>query len=497
MQKQRTNKSKGPGSKSPALFDKSPKGVVKSAFVMRGNPVLAKDRVTETISLNNTPIVEEYARFLNQSDDLQNELLQVVVNSPTCDGIIKQKIELVLGAGLSAWRGKSGLFSAKQEPANDADLARLEAILLEVNADGESILDVLEKALTDYAHFGNCYVGFSKFQKRVYCYHIPFVKGKLKRRNQVGDVDTIGVCLDWKNWNSSQAEQYSAYPVFSPDKQGVERSVLHIAKYRPGMDYYGLPDYISGLLAATLEYYIDRRNISKMENANIPSGILQFFGANTVEEAEEVVNDAKKQFAGLGKNGGLLIQALADADLKAVFTAIENTEKEGEMLELQTVVAQKIITAHRWSTALAGIATAGKLGTNQQLIQEFETVQSTVIQPMQRLFLSKFLNEYLKLNGVNDLYLSIDNVTPTSFFGTINPETSLTADEKRQEMGFAPLPVLAADKYQEIREALNSFSPLVANKVLEVLERNELREMIGLEPNNNPNNDTDPSNGNN
>lgn len=480
MQKKANKLTKGPGATAPALSNTpGKKSVVKSAFVMRANPVLKKDRVEESISLTQRPIIEDYARFLNDSDDLLHELLQVVANSPTCDSIIGQKHALTLGDGFTVVRG-GGLLTRSSGEVTDADLAQIEAVITQVNGDGESIVDVLSAVVRDYWQFGNAFIGFSKAGTQVFCYHVPFTKARLRRRNEMGDVDTIGVCLDWKNWNTTQAKKYSVYPNFTPDENGVDRCIMHLSDYRPGMDYYGLPDYISGILAATLEYYIDRRNLSKMENSNIPSGILQFFGANTVEEAEEIVADAKKQFSGLGKNGGLLIQALADSDLKAVFTSIENPEKEGEMLELQTSVAQKIATAHRWTTALAGIATAGKLGTNQQIIQEFEFVQSTVIRPAQNMLLRKFVNKFLRANGITDLSLEIKNSTPTSFFGAINPDTALTVDEKRDEMGFDALPQLSADEYTEIRNSLSGFSPLVANKILEVMTPEELREMIGL-----------------
>ncbi len=487
MEKRNSNK-KGPGVNRPAPAAK--KQVVKTSFVARANPVLRKDRVEETISLHTGGIWEEYARFFDQSDDMLHTLLQVAANAPTCDSIIKQKVALIGGECFIPKRGKSGgvLRRTGSVEATPAEIDTLDALLTEANGSGETIKDVFDAVVLDFQTFGNAYIAFSRAGNRVFCSHVPFEKGRPKRKNSDGEVYEISVCDDWKNWSQSTAKKYSVFPNFQADDDGVERCILHIKNRRPGLDYFGAPDYISGLLACVLEYYVDRRNISKMENSNIPSGILQFFGANTVDEAEDIVAQAKKQYVGLGKNGGLLIQALADETMKAVFTSIENTEKEGEMLELQSVAAQKIITAHTWTTALAGIATAGKLGSNQQLIQEFQYVQAVVIKPIQDLFLRKFVNTYLRLNGVTDLFLEIANLTPTSFFGTFGLDTVLTGDEKREEIGYNPLPKLASDENQKIRESLNSFSPLVANKVLEVLERDELREMIGLQPNGNGSN---------
>ncbi|NBW21716.1 MAG: hypothetical protein EBR82_78540 [Caulobacteraceae bacterium] len=56
---------------------------------------------------------------------------------------------------------------------------------------------------------------------------------------------------------------------------------------------------------------------------------------------------------------------------KATFTPISQ-EQEGSFKELKAIATETIITACQWFPSLAGIATEGKLGSNQQIAQEFE-----------------------------------------------------------------------------------------------------------------------------
>jgi len=67
----------------------------------------------------------------------------------------------------------------------------------------------------------------------------------------------------------------------------------------------------------------------------------------------------------------------------------------------KTWTASAIVVANRWSKSLAGFATAGQLGSNQQIRQEMEYLQSTVIKPRQKLDVNlKSINPYLAEIGL-------------------------------------------------------------------------------------------------
>jgi hypothetical protein len=116
--------------------------------------------------------------------------------------------------------------------------------------------------------------------------------------------------------------------------------------------------------------------------------------------------------------------------------------KEGSWLELGQIARENIITAHEWSQSLAGLSTAGSLGTNQQIRAEFEIIQNTVIKPIQDQLLNQWLNRTLleaaeyegKDFGNNQL--DILNNMPVSFAGDIPVSQVLTMDEQREVLGF-------------------------------------------------------------
>ena len=196
---------------------------------------------------------------------------------------------------------------------------------------------------------------------------------------------------------------------------------------------------------AEMEYRIQRFNTCKFENGFMPSGLLQFFGSMTKDEAKKLVDGIESKFTGMGNNHKLFVQVLRDEKLRANWIPTSK-ENEGEFLNLQNLAASAIVIANRWSKSLAGFATSGQLGSNQQIRQEMEYLQNTVIKPRQNLLLSRIINPFLKEisqynNAFVDVSFGISNTLPVSFMGDIAVENNLTIDEKREILGYAPVEI--------------------------------------------------------
>jgi hypothetical protein len=245
------------------------------------------------------------------------------------------------------------------------------------------------------------------------------------------------------------------YPEFSDQEDGVRRSVVHIKQYAAGYFYWGLPEWIGAKQWAELEYLIQRFNISKLENAFIPAGLLQFFGSMSQTEAKAMLNSIESKLTGTGNNHKLFMQVLRDEKLKAHWVPMTQVQ-DGEFMDLQELAASAIVTANRWSKSLAGFATEGQLGTNQQIRQEMAYRQNTVIKPRQNVLLSRIINPYLEVSaqaGVPipaGIQFAISNSLPVSFMGEISVENALTTDEKREVLGYGPV------EQQEIPEQENN-----------------------------------------
>lgn len=433
-----------------------PGGLLSSGIVEnRTNPVLSEDIYTEPIRTNGIiKLAGDYVRFFDDSDSMLHTISAVYNTSPTTRAIIRQKSTLTLGDGFNLMQGRPNtLFPALAKGAvavsDPAVISALDDRLMSVNGDGETLSEVAEKVVQEFLTYGNAYVSFSRTRGggEVFCHHLPFVKGRPAERNKEGVIPHIGFNDEWKlrTWSDANVTKIPLYPNWSDfDENGVQRTVIHLKDHAPGFEYFGLPEWIAALMYAELEYRVAKFNSSKFDNSFVPSGVLQFFGASSPDEAKAIVSDVKKKYVGTGKNGGLLVQVLRDEALKANYIPMED-KSEGAFLELSRVSAQAIVSAHRWTMSLAGFATSGKLGSNEQIRREFEIAQNTVIAPLQNMICRRFLNVYLKELSVSDrglqgLYLTIQNSTPVSFIGDIDVNSVLTDDEKREIVGYGPKP---------------------------------------------------------
>lgn len=440
-----------------------PGGLLSSGFIEnRAIPVLPEDIYLEPTRTNGViKLAGDYVRFFDESDSMLHGISAVYNTSPTTRAVIKAKTVLALGDGFSLMKGAANslfpaLGKASVAVSDPGVMMALNERLMSVNGDGETLVEVAEKVVMEYLVYGNAYVSFSKTAagKEVFCHHLPFVKGRVSEKS--GAVQPhIGFNDEWKlrTWTDANVVKIPIYPNWSePDKNGVQRTVIHIKDHAPGFEYYGLPEWVAALMYSEIEYRIAKFNSSKFENSFVPSGVLQFFGATSPEEAKAIVADVKKKYVGTGKNGGLLVQVLRDEALKANYTKMED-DSEGAFLELSRIAAQAIVSAHRWTMSLAGFATKGQLGSNEQMRNEFEVAQNTVIKPLQNMLCRRFLNVYLKEisqidKSLSGLYLDIQNTTPVSFLGSININDVLTEDERREVAGYGPKPKEAEQKTQ-------------------------------------------------
>jgi hypothetical protein len=433
-----------------------PGGLISSGFVEnRINPVLSEDIYLEPTRTNGIiKLAGDYVRFFDEADSMLHTISSVFNTSPTTRSIIRQKTTLVLGDGFSLMKGRPNtLFPSLAKGATAVDdqglIEALDDRLMSVNADGETIAEVAEKAVQEFLAYGNSYIVLSRPASGgdLFCHHVPFVKGRISEiRKDDDSPQVVGLNDEWKErvWTDSNVVRVPLYPSWSEaDENRVQRTIIHLKDFAPGFEYYGLPEWVAALLYAEIEYRIAKFNSSKFDNSFVPSGILQFFGATSEAEGQAIIKSVKNKYVGTGKNGGLFIQVLRDKSLEAKYTKIED-QLEGSFLELSRVSAQAIVSAHRWTMSLAGFATGGKLGSNEQIRREFEIAQNTVIRPLQNMLCRRFLNVYLKelaaIDGrLSGLYMDINNSTPVSFIGDININDVLTADERREIAGYPPI----------------------------------------------------------
>lgn len=421
--------------------------------------LIAKDIFNEPTRERITNRGEKWVRFFEQNDDFLKGLIATVNNSPTLRRIIADKTNMVVGDGFIPIKGKSSsLLTTVQKPEQitGSQLEKIEDSISEVNGHGQNLVDVLQNNAFDYDAFGNCIVelvrGKVGREPFVYIYSVPLYHVAIKRAEANQKITAYGLYDNWEEVSlSTDGSSYidkgfrevAAYPEFTRFPDGTERSIIHVKQYAPGYFYWGLPEWIGARMWAEIEYRIQRYYVSKFDNSFLPSGLLQMFGSVSPTEASNMVKGIEKKFTGTGNNHKLLVQILRDEKLKANWVPMTQ-EMNDEFVNLQQLAASAIVVANRWSKSLAGFATTGQLGTNQQIRQEMEYLQNTVIKQRQNTLLERIINPYLfelsKFNpALKDVQFGISNSLPVSFMGDINVEMNLTTDEKRELLGYAPM----------------------------------------------------------
>lgn len=437
--------------------NKPKKNILASAQIKNGQDtdVLDEDLFNEAIldskGRSDQLVKDKWVLMFDQKQAFIKNLMSLVHNSTTLGNVLRSKTAFTLGDGFQVVEADSiPILKAIKKLVRKftGDSKKLEALndcLGLVNPLGETLEDVSTKLISDYVSFGNCFAEILKTTDEgkpvVYLYHIPVYKVGIEKQDNTGLSPNFGICQDWQNLGS-KPENIQIVPIYPNFTTGAaKRSIIHLKQYAAGFDYWGLPDWISARLWANIEYRIPKYNITKFKNGFVPSAIMQFFGAMNEDEASDLIKGIDATFTDSGKNSKIFAQVLRDESYKADVQILED-KSEGNFLELSKLASQALVTACRWTMSLAGFATSGKLGTNQQIRDEIEFVTNTVVKQIRRPFLQKVINVYIKeLNEVKGgtfkgLQIDITNITPVSVASSLDANKSLLTSEKRELLGY-------------------------------------------------------------
>ena len=440
------------------------RGILAYAVITPAQTDIAAEDLYNEPARNRLDTGLQWVRFFDQDSSYLKNLMALVNYSPTLRRIIHDKTSMTVGDGFIPVKGNPNvqLTTIKRKDTRIPETVTndLEAFLSNVNLKGETLQDVLKNGSFEYDAFGNAVfemvrgtVGREPF---LYVYSVPMYMVGIRKAGPDRIVKSLGVYDLWEEVpltsDGSAYYQYGfrelpLYPTWSePDETGTQRTAIHIKNTAPGFDYFGLPEWISAIQWAEIEYRIPKFNISKFENGFMPSALVQFFGSMTQTEAETLINRFQAKMTGTGNNSKVFMQVVRDEKLKANVQQM-GTNQEGEFIELQEMAANALVVANRWSKSLAGFTSAGQLGTNQQIRQELEYLQNTVVKPRQNMFLSRMINPFMReaaatINGAwRNISLTISNSLPVSFMGDINIDGALTQDEKREILGYGPIEI--------------------------------------------------------
>ena len=327
--------------------------------------------------------------------------------SATHSALINLKRDLLIGNGLLT---------------DDPDT---EAFLKRKNRNGDNMQKVWEKICMDMAIFESYALQVINNKKGgLYeLLHQDISKVRAKAEDEL-DTNLVREWLISNNWAKISNKRYKVYTVsnnavpianYNKENWSIDggRQLAVMRKYTPSSDVYSIPSYQSVLQYIQLSKELANYHLNKVTGGLFANAIVYLTGNPDDEEKKKFVRDFKNKYQ--GSNGEKLLFVWGDyateAALPKVIPFSTNDEKE-VFDELNNIIVQHIITAHRATPELAGIQTnnASLGGDMNKLIAARKYYIKTVIEPLRKDMLS-MLNDILEDYGYSKVYVENDDLS--------------------------------------------------------------------------------------
>lgn len=402
---------------------------------------------------------EGYIEF-GKKNDYPNYLVDLFNKSAKHNAIIKGKVNYITGNGFKI---KEGV-----DPIGEQFIAQANRV--------ESLTEVLRKASIDIELFGGAYLQIIwsvTGENLAEVYHVDYTKIRTNADNT----------QFWysENWEDRKYKREIFNGFNSQLRQGTQ--IMYLKEYRPNLNAYALPGYFGALNYVESDIEISKHVLGNAQTGFSASKLITLpNGEPSDDEKRQIERKFTDRFTGSdGKK--FILSFVNDASRKPVIEDLGASDITKEDFgNVDKMIQQNIFAGHQITAPdLFGISTPGQLGTRQQMRDSYEIFKNTYVNDKQ-IFLEQVFSLLAKLHGANS-ELQIVPVEPIGIeFGEAIIAANLTKDEIREKLGAPALEPKTSSTSQDVIDAINSLSPLVANKVLESMTANEIRSLVGLIP---------------
>jgi hypothetical protein len=402
---------------------------------------------------------EGYIEF-GKKNDYPNYLVDLYNKSAKHNAIIKGKVNYITGNGFKI---KEGV-----DPIGEQFIAQANRV--------ESLTEVLRKASIDIELFGGAYlqvIWSVTGENLAEVYHVDYTKIRTNADNT----------QFWysENWEDRKYKREVFNGFNSQLRQGTQ--IMYLKEYRPNLNAYALPGYFGALNYVESDIEISKHVLGNAQTGFSASKLITLpNGEPSDDEKRQIERKFTDRFTGSdGKK--FILSFVNDASRKPVIEDLGASDITKEDFgNVDKMIQQNIFAGHQITAPdLFGISTPGQLGTRQQMRDSYEIFKNTYVNDKQ-IFLEQVFSLLAKLHGAN----SELQIVPVEPIGIEFTETiiaaNLTKDEIREKLGAPALEPKTSSTSQDVIDAINSLSPLVANKVLESMTANEIRSLVGLIP---------------
>lgn len=307
------------------------------------------------------------------------------------------------------------------------------------------------------------------------------------------DGSTLYISEKWKGKNKpdNKTETYKAYN--SANREGTQLKYSYVK--RPGKLYYPVPEYLQAIEAIIIDYLFTNFHKNNIENGFSAGTFMELpYGEDwTGDQKAAFESKLKKKASGTDQAGGILLSFLnASIQRETKITPMQPNNLDKQFTVIDDSMQQRIFTGHRiTSPMLFGIKTEGQLGGRTEILDSYELFHSTYVSRRQQ-YLEAIYNQYARDLGVSDPQIRIKKSQPIGLdlMALADKQlisrpfiTKYIADQMGVSIEDISEQVTETDKNKKILDAINSVSPLIANKIIESLTDDEMRGLVGLPPN--------------
>lgn len=283
--------------------------------------------------------------------------------------------------------------------------------------------------------------------------HFPMHTLRAEKCNDKGEIEAWYYYPDWTKKKPSEAPK--RIPAFGFGN-GNEVEIYVIKPYVSGFHYYTPIDYSGALPYSVLEEEISDYLINDVQNGFSGTKVINF---NNGIPSEEMRDQIKRDVLGklTGSRGEKVVVAFnANAESKTTVEDIPLNDAPAHYDYLSKECFEKLIVGHRVTAPmLLGIRENGGGFSNNA--DEIETSTLIFLNLVIKPYQEEILDALDKILAINDISLDLKFIR----IQPLNNEQVIVSEN----------PII---------EAVNSLSPLVANKVLESMTANEIRSLVGL-----------------
>ena len=307
----------------------------------------------------------------------------------------------------------------------------------------ENVTEVMKKAVLDFMLFGGFALNviWTKDRKNIAeIYHLDFSRIRSGKLNDDDEIESYFYSADWRSLKKFPPEEY---PAFNQEK-GAGSQIYYFKCYQPNLTYYPIPDWSAGQRAIEIDIEAKNFHMNNLRKGMVPSLWINYNnGIPSQNEQRDLVRALESQYGGTDNAGQAIISFNESKELSPEITQIPRNDNDNYYQSLNDDITRSILSAHRVSSAeLFGIATAGKLGGGNEIVEHSEYFRKMVIQPYQ----NEILPVFSKLVSLKFGKPTTFDIKPLSLFLTGDVKENPVVDDK------PVTPVLVGDEEMSINE---------------------------------------------